>query len=174
MNIDYATLETCAQAGGLVVVIDVIRAFTTACYAIEAGIEEIILVGEVEEALALRQRIPNALIMGEVGGNNVYGFDYGNSPAALDGLDLTGCTMIQRTSSGTQGVVLSTAAETILAASFVCVGATARYIQSLAPPRVTLVVTGIRPDNRGDEDAACADYLARLLQGDMPDPEPYL
>ncbi len=174
MDIQYATLDTCAQANGLVVVIDVIRAFTTACYAFEAGIKEIVLVGEVEDALALRAQMPDALLLGEVGGLNIAGFDYGNSPAALVGLDLTGRTIIHRSSSGTQGVVRSTQAEMILAASFVCAEATARYIQTLAPPRVTLVITGYRPDGRGDEDAACADYLAQRLCGRRPDAEPYL
>lgn len=174
MDIHYATLVTCAQASGLVVVIDVIRAFTTACYAFEAGTEAIILVGEVEEALALRDRMPGSLLMGEVDALIVEGFDYGNSPAALLGQDLAGRRMIHRTSSGTQGVVRSTQAETILAASFVCAGATARYIRALNPTQVTLVISGDRPDGRGDEDAACADYLALLLQGQTPDPAPHL
>ena len=133
MDIRYATLDTCAQATGLVVVIDVIRAFTTACFAFEAGTEKIVLVGEVEEALALRDRMPSALLMGEVDALLIEGFDYGNSPAALIGLDLTGRTLIHRTSSGTQGVVLSRQAEIILAASFVCAGATAALYSGPGP-----------------------------------------
>lgn len=174
MKIQQVTLDNCAEAEGLVVVIDVIRAFTTDCYAFEAGASRIVLVGEVEEALALKRRWPDAFTMGEVGGLNVEGFDYGNSPSALIDLDLSGRSLIHRSSSGTQGVVRSSRAEMILAASFACAGASAQYIQSLAPEHVTMVVTGHRPDGRGDEDAACADYLTLLLQGQAPDPEPYL
>jgi len=44
--------EGARAATGVVVVIDVMRAFTTAAYAFEAGIGEIELVSTVEEALA--------------------------------------------------------------------------------------------------------------------------
>ena len=174
MEIEHATLDTCAQATGLVVAIDVIRAFTTACIAFEAGVEEITLVSTVEEAFRARETTPGALLMGEVKGTPPEGFDYGNSPSALADLDLTGKRMIQRTSAGTQGIVGSTSAEILLAASFACAGATIRYIQSLAPQRVTLVQTDSRPGGYGDEDAACAAYIEEMLRGNQPDARPYL
>ena len=126
MEIKFASLESCGAATDTVVAIDVCRAFTTAAYAFAAGAREIILVGEVEEALALRERMPGALVMGEVGGLPVEGFDFGNSPNELLGVDLADRCMIQRTSAGTQGVVRSKRARTLLASSFVCAGATAR------------------------------------------------
>jgi 2-phosphosulfolactate phosphatase len=45
------------EATGVVVVIDVMRAFTTAAYAFAAGIREIELVATVEEALATPQSL---------------------------------------------------------------------------------------------------------------------
>ncbi len=178
MNIQRATLETCAQADGLVVVIDVIRAFTTTCFAFESGAKEIVLVSAVDEALALRDQMPGALVMGEVGGLPPEGFDYGNSPSQLIGVELTGRRMIQRTGAGTQGVVRSTRADALLAASFVCAGATLRYIRAISPESVTLVITGQRPpqygEGYGDEDAALADYLEARLNGLEPDAAPYL
>lgn len=178
MNIKRATLETCAQADGLVVVIDVIRAFTTACFAFEAGAKEIILASGVDEALALRDRMPGALMMGEVGGLPPEGFDYGNSPSQLIGMNLSGRRMIQRTGAGTQGVVRSTRADRLLAASFCCASATVRYIRGVSPASVTLVITGQRPpqsgEGYGDEDAAFADYLEARLNGLEPDAAPYL
>jgi 2-phosphosulfolactate phosphatase len=169
MRIQRATLDTCAQATGVVVVIDVIRAFTTAAFAFAAGAQDIAPVGTVEEALALRKHIPNALAMGEVHGLHVEGFDFGNSPSALVGLDLAGRHLIQRTSAGTQGVVRSVQADALLAASLCCARATARYITRLAPECVTFVITGFRSDGLGDEDAACADYIEGLLHGGAPD-----
>jgi 2-phosphosulfolactate phosphatase len=181
MRIEHATCDTCGDAVGTVVVIDVIRAFTTAAFAFAAGARDIVLTGEVGEALELRARFPGALAMGEVGGLRIPGFDFGNSPADLAGHDLRGRRMIQRTSAGTQGMVLSLRAETLLAASFVCAGATAHYLQRSAPDRVTFVITGILPTRDGDEDAACADYIAALLRnpdgwkgGDTPNPAPFL
>ena len=53
-------LEAAATRGHSVEVIDVLRAFTTAAFAFAAGVREIVLVGAVEEALALRERLPGA------------------------------------------------------------------------------------------------------------------
>ncbi len=174
MRLERANLETCGDATDTVVVIDVLRAFTTAAYAFAAGAREILLVSTVAEALALRARFPGALVMGEVHGLLVEGFDFSNSPADLLGRDLGGRRMIQRTSAGTQGVVRSLRAGTLLTSSFVCAAATARYIARHAPACVTFVITGIYTDRDGDEDAACADYLAALLRRERPDPAPFL
>src|SRR5690606_18367462 len=119
MKISTATLDTCSVHSGLVVVIDVLRAFTTAAYAFHRGASEIILVSTVEEAFALRERFPGSLLMGEVDGIRVPGFDLGNSPAEVEAMDLSGRRLIHRTSAGTQGVVRSVRAKILLAASFV-------------------------------------------------------
>jgi 2-phosphosulfolactate phosphatase len=174
MEFKRTTLQNCHAATGTVVVIDVLRAFTTAAYAFAAGARDIVLVSTVEEAFALREHTRGALIMGEVGGLPVPGFDFGNSPSALIGLDLSGRRLIQRTSAGTQGVVHSTLAETLLAASLVCAGATIRYIRQNAPAAVTFVITGAIHDLDGEEDAACADYMIACLQGKQPDIRPFI
>jgi 2-phosphosulfolactate phosphatase len=178
MKIDYATLETCASASGVVVAIDVMRAYTTAAYALATGVREIILTSTVEEALAHRQRIAGGLVMGEVNGLPGPGFDLGNSPSALVGLDLSERTLIHRTSAGTQGAVRAVNAVALFGASFVVAAATVRAIRALQPERVTLVATGVRPGDSADEDYACADYLRALLtapDGDASiDPAPYL
>jgi 2-phosphosulfolactate phosphatase len=174
MRIEQATRETCGDATGAVVAIDVIRAFTTAAFAFAAGARDIVLVSTVEEAFALRERFPGALAMGEVDGLPIAGFEFGNSPGDLMGHDLSERRLIQRTSAGTQGMVLSSKAELLLAASFVCAGATARFLQRAGAEQVTFVITGIHPTRDGDEDAACAEYIACLLRGEQPDPAPFL
>ena len=174
MEFGQTTLETCHTATGMIVVIDVLRAFTTAAYAFEAGAQNIILVSTVEEALALRQRTSGALVIGEVEGLPVAEFDFNNSPSALVGLDFSQQQIIQRTSAGVQGVVRSTQAETLLVGSLVCAGATVRHIEQLSPEGVTFVITGKIYHLDGDEDAACADYLMARLEGRHPDPAPLI
>lgn len=163
MQFHFLTLEACHNVTGAVVVIDVIRAFTTAAYAFAAGAAKILPVASVDDAWALRQRLPDARLMGEAGGLPLAGFDFGNSPAALIGRDLTGQTLIQRTSAGTQGIVRSVGAKPLLAGSFVCAGATARYLRRLAPPAVTFVNTTAH-----GEDAACAAYIKAVLHDEIP------
>ncbi|MBK9714149.1 MAG: 2-phosphosulfolactate phosphatase [Kouleothrix sp.] len=174
MRIERATLETCGAAAGAVVVIDVLRSFTTAAFAFAAGAREILPVGTAEDALALRERFPAAVVAGAApGGWPIAGFDLGNSPAALADRQLGGRQIILCTAGGAKGLVRSRGAESLLAASLVCAGATARHLLRLAPPLVTLVVTGIYHDRDGDEDIACADYIAALLRGDAPEPAEY-
>lgn len=173
MKFNYATLEDCHQAKGIVVVIDVLRAFSTAAYAYSLGAREILLVGTVEEALALRSQIPNSKVMGEVNGLRPDGFDFGNSPTYLSNEDLSGVTMIQRTTAGTQGVVRSQNAEVLLASSLVVANATVEHIKSLGAEEVTFVITG-KNFGGGDEDLACGEYLEALLRGTQPDPKPYI
>ena len=105
---------------GPVVVVDVIRAFTTAAYAFGSGAAEIYLVGDVDEALAFKAAHPGTIALGENRGQRPEGFDYPNSPAMVSRVDLTGRTLVQRTSAGTRGVVAATGADRLWAASLAC------------------------------------------------------
>ena len=148
-------IDGARTATGTVVVIDVLRAFTTAAYTFAAGITEIELVATVEEALAA-----DGFRLGEVGGRLIPGFDHNNSPSQLADRRLSG-RAVQRTGSGTQCVVSATAADEIWLGSLVVAAAT---VQSIADrDEITLVVSGA-PDE-GEEDRACAVYLEALLRG---------
>lgn len=173
MNFHYTSLDDCHTAKGVVVVIDVLRAFSTAAYAFSRGAREILLVSTVEEALSLRQHIPHSRVMGEVGGLRPEGFDFGNSPTHISQENFSGMTLIQRTSAGTQGVVRSRNAEVIFASSFVVANATVKYVSGLDVEEVTFVVTGKRADG-GDEDLACAEYLEAIMRGEQPDRKPLI
>jgi 2-phosphosulfolactate phosphatase len=174
MEFRRATLETCGEVTGTAIVIDVLRAFSTAAYAFAAGASAIAIVSTIEEAFALKKQKPGALIMGEVAGMPVRGFDFSNSPVEFDKLDLSGRFLIQHTSAGTQGVALSRQASHIFACGFCCISATARCILALSPKTISFVVTGLGSNGEGDEDAACADYLEILLRGGKPDCDPFI
>eukprot|EP00668_Euglena_longa_P011684 GGOE01014097.1.p2 GENE.GGOE01014097.1~~GGOE01014097.1.p2 ORF type:complete len:256 (+),score=68.17 GGOE01014097.1:32-769(+) len=181
-DIRFLALDECAAATGVVVVIDVCRAFTTAAYALAAGAERILLAGTVEEALALRQRFPGSKVIGEVGGLPVAEFDLWNSPVQVRAADLKGCTLVQRTTAGTQGVVRAAGAELMLTASFAVATATAQHILQYAaasphPVSVHMVMTGAKSNGDprlGLEDRACAEFLAALLRGQSADVQDFL
>ena len=88
--------KRCA-ATGIVAVIDVFRAFTTAAVALANGASRIIMVGTVDEALALRNAGIGQICVGEVRGRAPEGFDFGNSPFEVSSVDFSGKTIIQRT-----------------------------------------------------------------------------
>ena len=174
MQFKHTTLETCHAATGTVIVIDVLRAFTTAVFAFVAGAKDIVLVSTVEEALALQEETPGALVMGEVNGLPPDEFNFGNSPTEIAKQDFSGKRLIQRTSAGTQGVVRSINADTLLVGSFVCASAIANFVRQQAPDTVTFVNTGVFKTRDGDEDIACSDYLTALISGQQPDPAPFI
>ena len=164
-------LEGAHKAAGAVAVIDVFRAFTTAAVAFARGARQIIMVGTVAEALALRERGLGQVCMGEVGGRAPPGFDFGNSPFELSQAELAGKTVIQRTGAGTQGIVAAKEAERLYAASLVTAGATARALRAGSPDRITLVAMGNNTLVRTDEDELCALHLRNLLEGRPGDTE---
>lgn len=163
-------LSGAERAAGTVVVIDVYRAFTTATVAFTQGAEKILLVAEVEEALALREAGKGSLCVGEVDGKTPDGFDYNNSPFALSRVDLTGQTLIQSTRAGTVGVCAATGATRLYGGSLMVAEATARAICDDAPDVVTLVAMGWAGKVRTDEDEVCALYLRNLIEGRLTDP----
>ena len=81
------------------VVVDVIRATTTAAYFLQAGVGRLLLAGEVETARRLAEG--GALLAGERGGVPLEGFDFGNSPREAAALDLAGREVVMTTTNGT-------------------------------------------------------------------------
>jgi len=153
---------------GPVVVIDVLRAFTTAAYAFGAGAEAIYLVASVEEALDFKSQHAGSLAMGEDHGRRPTGFDFSNSPVTVAQSDLQGRTIVQRTSAGTQGVIGATGADRLWAASLVCASATAAAVTAADIGDPSYVITGCfadSPDTTGDDDRITADLIERVRVG---------
>lgn len=152
-----------AGATGPVVVIDVIRAFTTAAYAIGAGASAVYLVDSVDEALAFKAANPGSVAMGEDGGHRPEGFDLPNSPVMASRADLRGRLVVQRTSAGTRGVVAAApTASRLWAAALVTASATARAVEVHGGGAPTYVITGNfadRADRPGNDDLATARFI---------------
>lgn len=174
MRITRASLSTCSLATDTVVVIDVLRAFTTAAYAFAAGVKDIFPVSTVDEAFTLKQANKDYLLMGETAGLPIEGFNFSNSPSELIGKDLTGLTLVQRTSTGTQGVVRSTGAKRLLVTAFCNASATVQYLKLFDVKELCLVETGTENSDSGLDDIACADLLEALLLGKDIEPAQYI
>jgi hypothetical protein len=149
-------LEGATRATGTVAIIDVFRAFTTAAVALANGASSIVMVRSAEEALALRDAGIGQICMGEVQGRAPDGFDFGNSPFEVSGVDFHGKTIIQRTSAGTQGIVAASRADRLYAASLVTADATARALVSDSPDRISRVGMMDSGLKRTDEDELCS------------------
>jgi 2-phosphosulfolactate phosphatase len=158
-------LKGARRASGTAVIIDVFRAFTTAAFVMANGAETIIPVGKVEDARELRRRNQDWILMGEVHGDKVPSFDYGNSPDEVSRIDFTGRTVIQRTSSGVQGILAASGANEVLLGSFVTAEATVKHIKRKNPAVLSLVAMGWEGKYEAIEDELCAEYLEVRLRG---------
>lgn len=170
MKIDILQLvKGTREARGLTIVIDVFRAFSSACYVAGKGAEQIISVGGVETAFGLKTSHPEYLLMGERNERMVEGFDFGNSPFQVESIDFTGKTVVQTTSAGTQGLVNAEHADEILTGSFVNADAIVNYIIRQSPAQVSLVCMGYAARHPIEEDTLCAEYIRMKLLGKTPD-----
>jgi len=158
-------LDGAKRAEGLTVIIDVFRAFSTACYAIDAGIVGIYPVGDLEKAYQMKLENPDFILVGERNEQKPEGFDFGNSPSQLQEANLKGKTMVHTTSSGTQGIANATGASEILTGSFVNAQAIINYIRKRNPEQVSLVCMGYSCHYPTDEDTLLAVYIKNELEG---------
>jgi 2-phosphosulfolactate phosphatase len=158
-------LEGAKDARGLTVIIDVFRAFSTACYAFDCGVNRIFPIGEIDLAYQLKEQNPDFVLIGERNEQKPTGFDFGNSPSQLLNETLKGKTVVHTTSSGTQGIANAKNAGEIITGSFVNAGAIVKYIQQKQPEIVSLVCMGYACEYPTDEDTFCAQFIKNELEG---------
>src|SRR5438094_4483190 len=91
-------------AGGVAVVVDVLRATTTIIHALAAGCKEVRPCAGLDEArvLADGMRAGRVILAGERGAEKVPGFDRGNSPREFAPSNCKGCTLVLSTTNGTR------------------------------------------------------------------------
>ncbi|RCW49225.1 MULTISPECIES: 2-phosphosulfolactate phosphatase [unclassified Halanaerobium] len=161
----YELIAGAKKAEGLAVIIDVFRAFTTACYLFANGAENVYTVSKIETALKLKSKLDRPVLVGERGGKKLKGFDFGNSPYLIDQHDFSKKEIVLTTSSGTKGIISAENAEQIITGSFVNSASVAQYIKKISPEEVSLVAMGIGGEKRAEEDLSCAVHLKNLLLG---------
>ena len=123
-------LQNLPDAHDTVVVIDVLRSFTTAAVALDRGAAAIYPVEGVSAGIVLAGLLDNTVSVGAIaGGDPAPGFEYGNSPAALLEAELAGRRVVMSTAAGVRGLQRFRDARRLFAASLVCGRATAAAIR---------------------------------------------
>ena len=167
-------IQGAKEAVGLVVVIDVFRAFSCEPLFFHYGSKRVILEADPEKALLLKRKNPGAILVGEIDEVPIEGAELGNSPShiILKGESyFKGKTVIHRTTAGVVGVECAfQSADEVILGSFTMASAICRYIRKKGPAVVTLVAMGERGERPGPEDESCADYIEHLISGGGFDP----
>ena len=163
--------------GAACVVFDVLRATSAFVTALRNGANAVIPAAEISEALAIKKselgirNSESVLLAGERDGLKIRAaqtggtdFDLGNSPREFTPEFVRGRTIVSTTTNGTRALRAGTGAQTVLAGSFLNLGATAEFIRRLQPAELLLVCAGTR-ENKADEDVLAAGALCKILAG---------
>ena len=157
-------IDGAKKARGVTVIIDVFRAFSFECYAVQNNVKKIIPVASKDLAYELKQKNPDWILAGERKGIMLPHFDYGNSPSQIEYVDLSNKVIVHTTSAGTQGLENARNADEILTGSLVNAEAVADYIKTNHFSDVSLVCMGNEGVRSAKEDDLCAEYLKALLE----------
>jgi 2-phosphosulfolactate phosphatase len=144
-----------------IVAIDVIRATTLAVTAVATG-RRCLVAASLEDAVALRDRLGNALLAGELGGDMPDAFDMNNSPADLVMRSDIERPLVMLSSSGTQ--LMLAASHSTRGAYVACfrnLTALARHLIG-RHQRVALIGAGSRGEFREEDQMGCS-WLAEAL-----------
>ncbi|MFN0130966.1 MAG: 2-phosphosulfolactate phosphatase [Phycisphaerales bacterium] len=103
-------------AGGIAVVIDLLRASTTICYALHAHAAAIRPCDEIDEARRVAADLPPHMVLlaGERGGLPIDGFTLGNSPAEFAAPRVRDKAIAFTTTNGTRALRVAAAADRVL------------------------------------------------------------
>jgi 2-phosphosulfolactate phosphatase len=153
-------------AGGVAVVIDVLRATTTVVHALAAGCCSIRPCAEVDEARALAgsMRAGRVLLGGERGGAPLPGFDLGNSPGEYTCKVCRGNTLVLTTTNGTQALVRAAEAERALVAGFVNFSAVCEQLRPDTRP-IHIVCAGTEGEIALEDTLLAGAFVEFLCEG---------
>jgi len=115
--------------GKIVVVVDILRATSCITTALAVGVKSITPFASLEDCMAMKKK--GYYIAGERGGQNVEGFDIGNSPFSYMDPRFKGANIAVTTTNGTLAIERSKDADKVIIGSFLNISSVAGYITKL-------------------------------------------
>lgn len=162
-------------SGTTCVVFDVLRATSTFVTALNNGARDVTPVSEIAEAIAQRQQQPDILLAGERNGVRILAaesagvdFDLGNSPREFTPARVRGKTIVSTTTNGTRALRACAGAESVLAASFLNLSATAKFLANSNSNELLIICAGTG-NGVALEDVLAAGALTDLLADALTD-----
>ncbi|MGM0478932.1 MAG: 2-phosphosulfolactate phosphatase [Bacteroidota bacterium] len=143
----------------IVVVIDVLRATSAICSAIDNGVKSVIPVSSIEEARTYQQK--GFKVGAERQGEIVAGFDFGNSPYSYMKPALKGEEIVLSTTNGTRAINIAKNAETVVIGSLLNLEALTDWL--IAQHKNVLCLCSGWKGNFNLEDTICGGAIADKL-----------
>lgn len=166
-------LEGAKKAVGLTVIIDVFRAFSTACYLFSRGAKSIIITDSIKEARYLKNNNNDLILVGERNGKKIKDFDFGNSPSRIIQNEFKNKNIVLTTSAGTRGIIAAKNSIEIVTASFLNADSVVNFLSDykMRNKKISIVAMGNNGLEKNIEDKLCAEYIYNRLKGKILDKE---
>ena len=156
-----ALFDLYADKKSIVVVVDVLRATSSMCIAFEQGVEKMIPVSTVEEALEYRNNGLNYILAAERNGIPVKSFDFGNSPQVYMNMNVEGRTVVMTTTNGTKSINIAKKDHDVAIGSLLNLDAISKWL--IAQDRDVIVFCAGWKNKFNLEDTLFAGALAEQL-----------
>jgi len=156
-----ALFDLYADKKSIVVVVDVLRATSSMCIAFEQGVEKMIPVSTVEEALEYRNNGLDYILAAERNGAPVKSFDFGNSPQVYIDMDVKGRTVVMTTTNGTKSISIAKKDHDVAIGSLLNLDAIAKWL--IAQGRDVIIFCAGWKNKFNLEDTLFAGALAEQL-----------
>lgn len=158
----------------ITVVVDVFRAFTTACYILEREPSSYFYTYSCKIVEKLTHQTENSLLIGKPEKGSTFNYQIPNSPKWVTNEFITNRNVIHRTESGARGILAASHADLVLATGLVNAKATVDYIKIFKNSIVTILPMGHEGTTPSLEDDICAHYLLALLTSKHMDISSYI
>lgn len=157
-------VEPAELTGSTVVVIDMLRASSTICFALAAGAKCVVPVLEIDEARQLAEQLgrQHVILGGERRGKIIEGFDLGNSPSEYASERVAGKTALFTTTNGTRALAHAREADHVLVGCVVNRAAIAQRVQFAS--RVDILCAGTDGEVTGEDILAAGAIIERLTR----------
>lgn len=153
----------------VIIVIDVFRAFTTACCVLERNPTSYILTNKSTAVSHLISGLQDSFLIGKAERGVTLNYNIPNSPTRVKEVDIKGRNVFHRTEGGASGVLMSKGLGIILAAGLANADATVRYVLQLQNPEITILPMGHEGITPSLEDDICAQYIDAKFRGQTMD-----
>jgi 2-phosphosulfolactate phosphatase len=167
MRVHVAFTPAEAESAPVAIVVDVMRATSAIAQALASGYERVYCSAEIEEAIALRERLGEGLLGGERNAVRIEGFDVGASPREFLG-EPRAPAVIFSTTNGTRTILQAAAlCDEVLLGSLLNLDAVAASARERGED-VEILCASFQGRFALD-DAYCAGRIVQLLGGEATD-----
>ncbi|HEW92273.1 MAG TPA: 2-phosphosulfolactate phosphatase [Thermotogaceae bacterium] len=143
------------------VIIDILRASSSITTILSNGASWVKPVENSNEALRIKEKIPDVLLAGEINALRIKGFDFGNSPTEFLNKDLSNKKVVLTTTNGTKAVLTHSNNSEVLIGCFLNINTLVDYLKN--KEHILLVCSGSHGEFSLEDFLFCGRLIEKLM-----------